>query len=218
MSQIAIIGLGRFGFHAARVLAQEGHEVLAIDLDPGPVQRIKDLVARAIRMDARDKERLEALGVAEFDVVVVSLGERVDTSSLVALHLKELGVPKIITKAGSEDHAKLLDLIGVDQIVFPEREAAERLARRLSTSNLLDFIPLGESHTLEEIAPPEAMVGKTLTELRLRNRFGIQVIGIRDAIRDEVYLNPGPEFRIKESDALVILGENEDLEAMKRKI
>ncbi len=216
MAQIAVIGLGRFGFHAARHLQAAGHEVLAIDIDQGNVQRIKDLVSRAVCMDARHKERLAALGIADFDVVVVSLGERIDASALVALHLREIGVPRLITKAGSEDHAKLLTLIGVDEIVFPEQEAAERLAQRLSTQNLLDFIPLGESYSIQEIAPSDEMVGRTLEELRLRNRFNVQVIGVRDVLQDDVNLNPGPEFRIKDSDSLVILGRNQDLLRMKK--
>lgn len=217
MAQIAVIGLGRFGFHAARELQEAGHDVLAIDIDQGNVERIGDLVSRAVRLDARDKERLDALGIKDFDVVVVSLGERIDASTLVALHLKELGVPKIITKAGSADHAKLLELIGVHEIVFPEREAAARLARRMSTANLLDYIPLGETYSIQEIAPTEEMVGKTLEQLRLRNRFKVQVLGVRDVLSDEVDLNPGPKFRIKDSDALVILGKNEDLERMKKR-
>lgn len=216
MAQIAVIGLGRFGFHAARELQEAGHEVLAVDIHPDNVQRIKDLVARAVTLDARDKERLEALGIRDFDVVVLSLGERIDASTLVALHLVELRDPQVITKAGSEDHARLLELIGVDEIVFPEQEAAERLVQKLSTENLLDYIPLGEAHSIQEIAPNEDMMGKTLEELRLPNRFGIQVIGVRDVLTDGVNLNPGAEFRVKESDALVILGRNEDLERMER--
>ena len=145
MAQVAVIGLGRFGFHAAKLLHEAGHEVLAIDIEPAVVQRIRDFSSQAMVLDARDKERLRALSIRDFDVVVLSLGERVDASALVALHLKEIGGPRLIAKAGSEDHAKLLELIGVDEIIFPERQAAERLAHRLSNANLLDFIPLGES-------------------------------------------------------------------------
>ena len=213
--QIAVIGLGRFGFHAARELEASGNDVLAIDIEHSNVQRIKDHVSRAVCLDARDKERLEALGIADLDVAVVSLGERIDASTLVALHLKELAIPKIITKAGSVDHGKLLALIGVHEIIYPEQEAAERLAQRLARSNLIDFIPLGEAYSIQEIAPYDDWIGQTLEELELPARHGIQVIGVRDAIRDVVTLNPGASFRIKESDALVILGENEKLEKMK---
>lgn len=211
MAQIVVIGLGRFGSHVARTLHRSGDEVLAIDNDPEQVERIKEDCSRAIVLDGRDKDRLEALGVADFDVAVVSLGELVDVSALIALHLKELGVPKIVTKAGSEDHGKLLSLIGVEQVVYPEQEAAERLARRLHDPNLMDFIPLGDAYSIEEIATPDDFVGKTLAELRLRNRFGVQVLGIRDALTDRLELNPGPQVRLKPSDALLILGRNDEL-------
>lgn len=215
MSQVAIIGLGRFGFHVAKQLHASGHDVLAIDVSEDHVQQIRDFSTRAVVLDARDQERLDALGIRDMDVVVVSLGERIDSSALVALHLKEAGVRRIITKAGSMDHAKLLELIGVDEIVFPEREAAERLARRLASTNIIDYLPLGDEHGIHEIAPPEAFVGHTLQELKLRNRFGIQVLGFRDVLTDRVRLNPDPDFRIKESDVMIVLGHNRDLDRLK---
>lgn len=136
MAQVAVIGLGRFGFYVTKHLHQAGHDVLAIDIDPQNVDAIADFSSRAVVLDARDKERLDALGIQDFDVVVVSLGERVDASALVALHLKEIGVRRLICKAGSEDHVKLLELIGVSEVVFPEREAAERLASHLGNEDL----------------------------------------------------------------------------------
>jgi trk system potassium uptake protein TrkA len=215
MSQIVVIGLGRFGFNVARRLYEAGHEVLAVDVDPGIVQKIEEYSSRAVVLDARDKERLEALGVKDFAVAVVSLGELIDVSTLVALHLKELGVQKIVTKAGSEDHAKLLRLIGVHEIIMPEREAAERLAERLTRTNLIDQLPLGDAYSIEEIAPPDRFIGKTLRELELPRRYGIQVLGIRDVLADEVDLNPGADFRVKESDALIVLGKNEDMRRLR---
>lgn len=215
MAQVAVIGLGRFGFHVAKHLHQAGHEVLAIDIDPKNVERIADFSSRAVVLDARDGERLDALGIRDFDVVVVSLGERVDASALVALHLKEVGVRRLITKAGSEDHGKLLNLIRVDEVVFPEREAAERLALRLSSPNLLDYLHLGEEFSLHEIAPPDFFVGKSLQDLRLRNRYHIQVLAIRDSLTGKMQVNPAADFVIKDSDALLVLGSNEDLARLK---
>lgn len=211
MAQVAVIGLGRFGFHVARQLHLAGHEVLAIDVSPENVEDIADFSSRAVVLDGREKERLEALGIRDFDMVVVSLGERIDASALVTLHLKELGVRRIITKAGSEDHRKLLELIGAHEVVFPEREAAERLARRLASPNLLDYINLGEDYSIHEVAPPGSFVGRTLAELDLRKRLGVQVLAVREALTEEVRVNPDPDFRIKESDALLVLGRNEDL-------
>lgn len=216
MAQVAVIGLGRFGFHVARRLHEAGHEVLAVDIGADNVQRIRDFSSQAVVLDARDKPRLEALGIRDFDVVVVSLGERVDASALVTLHLKELGVKRLITKAGSEDHGKLLELIGADEVVFPEREVAARLAHRLTSPNLIDYIPLGEGCSIHEVAPPDSFVGRSLADLKLRNRFRAQVLAVRDALTQQILLNPGAEFVVKPSDALIILGRDEDLAQLKR--
>ena len=132
MANVAVIGLGKFGFHVAKQLDRLGHDVLAIDIDPANVQRIKDFSSRAVVLDALDKERLDALGITDFETVVVSLGERIDASALITLHLKEIGIKHVVAKAGSEDHAKLLKLIGADEIIQPECEVAEMLARRIS--------------------------------------------------------------------------------------
>lgn len=216
MSQIAVIGLGRFGHHVARELHESGHEVLAIDIAEGPVQAIRDHCHRAVVQDARDRERLEALGIADFDVVVVSLGERIEASAMVALHLRDLKLENVIAKAGSRDHARLLELIGVHEIVFPEQEAAKRLARRLASANILDFVPLGESYSIHELAPPEDFIGRSLAELKLRNRFGIQILGIRSALTDEIDINPAPNYRLTDSDVLIALGKNDELDRLKR--
>jgi trk system potassium uptake protein TrkA len=216
MAQVAVIGLGRFGFHVARELHLAGHEVLAIDSDPSHVQRIRDFSSIAVVLDAREKERLEALGIRDFDVVVVSLGERVDVSALVTLHLKELGVKRLITKAGSEDHRKLLELIGVDEVVFPEREVATRLAHRLNTPNVIDYIPLGQDSSIHEVTPPESFIGQSLGDLKLRNRFKVQVLAIRDTETREVRINPDAGVSLKPTDALLVLGRNEDLARLKQ--
>lgn len=216
MAQVAVIGLGRFGFHVAKQLHEAGHDVLAIDIDPKNVEAIADFSSRAVVLDARDKERLDALGISDFDVVVVSLGERIDASALVALHLKEIGIRRLITKAGSEDHGKLLELIGVNQVVFPEREAAERLARHLGSPNLLDYIRLGDEYSLHEMAPPAFFLGKSLQELQLPARFNVRVLAIRDALTEKVQVNPGADSRIKDSDALLLFGRNEDLARIKQ--
>lgn len=216
MAQVAVIGLGRFGFYVARHLHEAGHEVLAVDVDAANVQRVRDFSTRAVVLDARDKQRLDALGIRDFDVVVVSLGELVDVSALVTLHLKEIGVKRLITKAGSEDHRKLLELIGVDEVVFPEREAAARLAHRLTSPNLIEYIPLGPDCSIHEVAPPDSFVGRSLGELKLRNRFGIQVLAVRDVLKQELQLNPGAELIVKPSDALLVLGRDQDLARLKK--
>lgn len=217
MAQIAVIGLGRFGFHVARELHAAEHEVLAIDVDPEIVQRVRHHAGRAVVLDARDSERLDALGVAEFDAVVVSLGERVDVSSLVTLHLKEIGVARIVTKAGSEDHGKLLRRLGADEVIFPERESAERLAHRLTSNDVLQHLPLGEGISIEEVAPDESMIGKSLAELALPRRFNVQVLAVRDALSGQLRANPGALFRVKDSDSLLLVGDDESLQNLRRR-
>lgn len=216
MAQVAVIGLGRFGFHAVTLLHDAGHEVLAVDNDPEQVQRIRDHSTQAVVLDARELEPLRALGIPDFDAVVLSLGTRVDASALVTLHLKDLGVRRLIVKAASADHARLLQMIGAGEIVFPERDAAERLVRRLSDVNLIDFIPLGEGHSLREVATPRSFVGKSLVELRLRNRFGVQVVAIRHDEEATVKVNPGPETLLQEGDVLFVLGRDNDLDRLRK--
>ncbi len=214
MSQFAVIGLGRFGSHVVRLLYESGHEVLAIDTSAAAVQRVKDHSTRAVVLDARDKQKLRALGIRDVDVVVVSLGERIEASALVALHLKEIGVQRVIAKAGSEDHAKLLELIGVDEIISPERQAAERLAGRLRDAGVLDYIPLGEGYSIHEITPPAEFLEKSLEELKLRNRYNVQVLAIRDSRTDELQVNPPANFRIQGNHILVVLGKDIDLQRL----
>jgi trk system potassium uptake protein TrkA len=214
MAQVAVIGLGRFGFHAASLLHQAGHEVLAVDRNAEQVQKIRDHSTQAVVLDARETESLSGLGLQDFDAVVLSLGTQVDASALVTLHLKDLGVHRIIVKAVSADHARLLEMIGASEIVFPERDAAERLVRRLSDVNLIDFIPLGEEHSLREVTAPASFVDKSLVELRLRNRFGVQVVAIRRGGGTAVTVNPGPETVIQEEDALFVLGRDGDLDRL----
>ena len=216
MSQLAVIGIGRFGFHVARLLHESGHNVLAVDLSAPAVQRVKDHCTQAVVLDARDKQRVRALGLRDFDAVVISLGERLEASTLIALHLKEIGVKRIIAKAGSTDHAKLLELIGVSEIISPERQAAERLANRLRDTNVLDYIPLGKGYGIHEIIPPKEFLGKSLVELRLRNRFNIQVLAIRDGRTDELKINPSAQFQIHEFHILVVLGSDGDFDQLRK--
>ena len=216
MLQVAVIGLGRFGSHVTEMLHDSGHEVLAIDRSPSAIQRIKNHSSRAIVTDARDKDQLRALGIKDFDTVIVSLGESIEASALVALHLRELGVPKVIAKAGSTDHARLLEMLGVHEIVFPEHQAAERLAHRLRYANVLDYIPLSGEHSIHEITPPTDFVDKSLADLRLRNRFRVQVLAIRNTQTDQLEVIPDPQYHITKSDVLVVLGSNADLEKLRK--
>lgn len=215
MFQFAVIGLGRFGTQVVRLLYESGHTVLAIDIGAAAVQRIKDHATQAVVLDARNKERLQALGIRDFDVVVISLGERLEASALVALHLKEIGVKRLIAKAGSDDHAKLLQLIGVDEIITPERQAAERLAHRMINAGVLDYIPLGAGYGIHEIEAPKEFLDKSLVELKLRNRYNVQVLAIRDTRTEELEVNPMADFRIRDFHILIVLGRDKDLDRLR---
>lgn len=211
MRSFAIIGMSNFGAFLTRFLAQRGFQIMAIDSDEAKIEKIKPYVQKAVIADATDKETLANLGLSDVDVVVVSLGERIDASILVTLYLKEMGVKEIIVKVLSEDHGKILEKIGATGVIFPERDMAYRIAQSLGNPNVLEYIPLSPGYSIIEIAPPPKFVGKTLKELDLRNKYGIQIIVIKEVIHDKVVLIPKANHVVKDSDILVALGRDEDL-------
>lgn len=216
LKRFAVIGLGKFGHYLARFLYERGHEVIAIDVDKEAVQGIKDYATQAIIADATNKETLMSLGVQEVDTAIVSLGTRIDHSVLVTLHLKELAVKDIVVKAISEDHRKILEIIGAHQVVFPEKDMAQRLAINLSSRNLLDYLPLSPGISIMELAPIQQFFGKTIKDLQLRNLYGVQIIAIKELIPERVNLIPSADTVIKESDILVVLGTDESLRKMEQ--
>ena len=211
MAKFAVIGLGSFGFNIAKTLYEEGHEVLAIDIDKDKIEAVKDYVTRAVTMDSADKENLKALGIQDIDIVIVSLGPQMEASILTVLYLHELKVKRIIAKALSEDHAKILESIGATDVIYPEKDMAIKLAHRLSSPNVLEYLPLSSGFSIQEIAPPEKFIGKTLKELDLRNKYGVQVIAIRELVPENTILIPKADFVIKESDILIIIGAEKNL-------
>ena len=213
MRSYAIIGLSSFGYFLALELAKEGVEIMAIDLDEGKIEKIKPYVQKAIIGDGTDRATLESLGLHEMDGVVVSLGQMED-SILSTLHLKELSVPRIVSKALSEEHGKILDMIGATDVIFPEKDMANRSARALTHENILDHVPLAEGYSIVEIAAPASFLGQSLGELDLRNAFGIQVIVIKESVPENVVLIPMADYLIKENDVLVIMGRDEDLKKL----
>lgn len=210
MRSTLILGLGSFGFTLARGLVDRGNEVVAVDKREDLVNAVKEFVAKSIIADVSLPDALEELGVGEFDTVVVNLGDRIDASVLTTLHLKRLGARQIVVKGISEDHASVLKMVGADQVVFPERDVAMQLAYVLSSTNVLDQIPLAPGYSIVELATPVAFVGKTLQELDLRNRYDIQVIVVKRQVPEEILL-PRADFRPKSSDVLVVMGKDENL-------
>ncbi len=217
MGRYCIIGLGNFGFHVARTLYEDGHEVVAIDQDREKVQRIQEYASYVIQGDAASKEFLSGQGIGEMDAVVVSTGERSHLSTLITLYLKELKVPRILVKALDEDHGRILEKVGATDIIFPEKDMAVRAARSLSSPNVLEYIPLAEDYSISEIGPPQHFIGKTLIDLDLRRKFNVTIIGIKDVITDVFVAVPPPTYVIKDSDLLIFIGKGEDVQRACRK-
>ena len=209
--KFAVIGMGSFGANVARTLFERGNEVLAIDRDKDMTEAAKNFTTNAVMTEAAVKENLQALGVQEMDVVVVSLGHQLEASVMTVLYLHELGVKRIVAKALSEDHAKVLEAVGATEVIYPEKDMAIRTALRLSSPDVIEYLPLVSGITIQEIAPPVKFIGKTLKELDLTNKHGLQVIAIKEVISDRITFIPKADFVIKDSDILVIIGEEKRL-------
>jgi trk system potassium uptake protein TrkA len=212
MKRFCVIGLGNFGFHVARALYEDGHEVVAIDMDREKVQRVQDYVSYAILGDAASKDFLKGQGIGEMDAVVLSTGERSHLSTLITLYLKELKVPRILVKALDEDHGTILGKVGATDIIYPEKDMAVKTARSLSSPNILEFIPMAEDYSIIESAPPAHFVGKSLVDLDLRKKFNVNIIGIKDVLTDEFTVVPPATHVIKDSDLLILIGKSKDVE------
>jgi trk system potassium uptake protein TrkA len=217
MKNVAIIGLSSFGFYLCETLNAHGFNIMAIDKVEDLVNKVKPFVRKAVIGDARDKNFLMQLGIADFDTVIISVGSKIDTSILVTLYMKELEINEIIAKAISEDHAKILDKIGATRIVFPERDMAKRMAHTLASPNFLEFIPLTEGFSLIEISPPNSWMGKKLKELELTKKYKIQISMIREIVPERVVI-PNGEFTLKDSDILYVIGDNDNLNALQKDI
>jgi trk system potassium uptake protein TrkA len=212
--KLAIIGLGSFGSNVARTLFERGHEVLAIDNDKDKIEEAKSFSSHAVLMDSADRENLKAVGIQEMDVVVVSLGPEMEASILTVLHLHELGIRRIVAKALTEDHAKILDAVGATEVIYPEKDMAIRTALKLTNPNILECLPLLSGISIQEIAPPDKFIGKSLKELDLRNKYGIQVIAVRELVPERTIYVPEADFVIKDSDILIVMGDEKKLEKL----
>lgn len=215
MKSFVIIGLGNFGYNVAVALSELQHEVLAIDQNEKRIDEIKDRVTNAIVADARDKKVLSDFINDGVDAVIVGLGDDITSSVLTVLHLKNMGIKNIVAKAVNSSHGKILESIGATEVIYPEKETAVRLAARLTTKNLIEYIPMADEYSIMEIAVPDELVGKTLGELRLRNRYNVEVIAVKDVLLDKFHLIPKADFKISADSALIIIGKNTDINKLK---
>jgi len=208
--QYVVIGLGRFGSSVSRELANLGNEVLGIDLDGEVVDELSDELTHAVVADATDENVLKSLGIRNFDCAVVAIGDDIQSSIMVALVLKDLGVKTVVAKALSELHGKVLDKIGVDRVVYPERDMGVRVAHQLVSPNLLDYIEISKDYTIAELSVPKALDGKSLKELDPRAKYGCSIVALHK--QSGVIIAPTATDIINEKDIMVIIGTNEQIE------
>ena len=206
MKSYMVIGLGRFGTEVARQLHNLGCEVLAVDNRSDLVQQVSADVTHAVVADARDKEVLKALGAKDFDCAVISIGGDLANSVLATMNVKELGVPKVVCKAHDDTHRQVLLKLGADQVVIPEQENAGRLARSLSSHNVLDYIELSEDYGIIEVPAPKSWHGKSLKELNVRAKLGVNIIAIKSL--GDIHVSPSADYAIQSEDVMVVLGDS----------
>ncbi|WP_346354908.1 TrkA family potassium uptake protein [Azotosporobacter soli] len=214
--QYAVIGLGRFGTSVATTLYEMGYEVLAVDNDENRIQEFSDQVTHVIQADTTDEESLIALGIRNFDVVIVAIGENVQANILTALQVKEMGVPYVVAKASNSLHGKLLQKIGVDRVVYPERDMGKRVAHNLVSNSVLDYIELSPELSIVEVSAPNKLYGKTLMETDLRAKYEINVVAIKRG--DELIVSPLPTERFGAEDIIVVVGSRNGIEKLEEMV
>jgi len=215
--QIAVIGLGRFGFSVAKTLTESGAEVIAIDREEEKVKAVADIVTYAVQLDAMDEKALRSVGVQNVDIAIVSIGEKIEASILVVMLLKEMGIKNIIAKAVTPLHGRVLENLGVQRVVYPERDMAIRVASSLTRPKVLEELELSREYSIIELPTPKEFAGKSVKEVQLRSKYGVNLIAIKRKVieagisKDIWNVNPSPTDIMGEGDILVLIGTNEDL-------
>lgn len=214
----AVIGLGRFGAATAMTLAEFGQDVIGIDSSDDRVREMGEVLLQAVALDATDERSLRAAGIQNVDVAVISIGENIESSLLVVMLAKEMGIKTIIAKAVTPLHGRILEKLGVSRVIFPEREMAQRLAHSLVVPNVLDYIELSRDFSIVELPAPLEFVGKTLRQLELRSRYGLTLIAVKRPSDRGVVTNiaPAADDPIQSGDVLALLGSNERLAQLER--
>lgn len=210
--QFLVLGLGRFGSSAARTLAELGYEVLAVDRSEDAVEDIAPYVTQAVVADASDEDTLKELDAASFDVAIVAIGSGIRESILISVLCKEAGVKTVIAKANDELHAKILRKVGVDRVIFPEREMAQRLARSLVMPGILDIMELTDDYQIVEVMTPESWAGRSLVQIHVRRNYGVSIVAVRRG--GELLPSPGADTVLNADDVLLMLGKQADIDAL----
>ncbi|MCK4352280.1 TrkA family potassium uptake protein [candidate division WOR-3 bacterium] len=227
MKQFAVIGLGRFGMSVAQTLSKKGVQVLAIDMDEKKVKIASEFAARAIELDATDETALRDAGVPDVDVAVVGIGRNIASSILITLILKEFEIKTIIAKAFTSLQGKVLTKLGASRVIYPEREMGAKVTESLIKPGIFEHIKLSPTHTLVEVDVPKNFEEKTIGELAIRSKYRVQVVAIKRkvtkvdkngkaGIGENILIAPMPDDGLIKGDRLVLLGQNEDIERVKK--
>jgi len=222
MRQFAVIGLGRFGWSVAKTLSEKGHQVLAIDKDEELVQEASDFVTESVQVDSTDEKALKAVGIMNVDVAVVGIGTNLEASVLTTLILKELGVQHIVARAITDAHSKVLQRVGATKVVLLERDMGARIANSLVSPSILEHIELSPESSIMEAVPPKEFIGKSIRDMDVRAKHGLNIIGIRkkEASAEgvcELNVAPKADYVIKQGDVFILIGSNENLDKFRKK-
>lgn len=208
--QFVVFGLGRFGTSIATSLSEAGYEVMVVDTSEERIQEISALVTHAVQADATDMDTLRALGIRNFDVAVVAIGKDMQSSIMITLLLKEIGIPYVVAKASTEIHQRVLEKLGADRIILPEYEMGKRIAANLVSGNIIDYIELSEDYSIVEIAILPEWAGQNIRDLDVRAKYGINIIAIEREGKIEV--SPNPNYVLEADDIMVVVGDNKALQ------
>lgn len=234
MRQFAVIGLGRFGFKVAEVLAKKGASVIAIDRRQDLIEKISDFVTKAIQIDSANEEALIASGIKEVDVAIISIGENIESSILTTALVKNIGINEIISRACTSLHAQILKMVGATRVIFPEEDMGVRVANSVLSPGILEYMELGADYTLAEIEAKKEWIGSTINVWDVKNNFGVNVVIIKrkivesvekaeeaketeEAKEKEIKVLPTANYKIEEGDVFIILGDKKDIERFEKK-
>ena len=212
VKQYIVVGLGRFGRAIAETLCQDGAEVLGVDCDMNLVEDMRDVLTHTVQMDAMDRDALEALGVRDFDTAFVTMGSDIRASGTIVLLLKELGAKRVVAKAHDEFHGRMLEKLGADQVLFPERDMGRRVAHNLVSGNVIDFLELSTQYSMAEVRPKPEWMGHTLAELSMRTKLGINVVAIKNG--DDLNAMPMPDTVLREGDVMLVVTREDILKKL----
>ena len=213
MKDIAVIGLGKFGLSVALNYSKRGGNVLAIDKDETRIQEVADIVTYAVKANVTDSDVVKKLGIEKMDAVIVALTDNLEASVMATILSKEMGVPYVLVKAQNEMHARVLEKVGADKVIFPEKEMGMRIARNLAANSMADIVELGNDYSIVEAKVPDKWVGKSLIELNTRKKFGFNVIAKKtDEGCGSIEANIDPNAPFEAGEHIIVIGKNEDLD------